>query len=245
MAEPSSDFAASITELQAVLLSTDSIDGFLHDLAVLAACQLGQGLSCGITLQPDGRPLTVASSDPNAAQIDELQYGLDSGPCLTSLREGRQIRIDDLASDQRWHDYAVRALAHGVRSSLSIPVTAQDRPVGALNLYADQPHYFGPDQAETARQFASQASVAVGIAARLAAQSVLNGQLRASLASRSVIDQAIGIIMAEQRCTADDAFAILRTASQHRNIKLRQVATQIVTGITGGPPQEPPFHPPG
>jgi AmiR/NasT family two-component response regulator len=96
-----------------------------------------------------------------------------------------------------------------------------------------------------ARQFASQASVAVGIAARLAAQSALNAQLRAALASRSVIDQAIGIIMAEQRCTADDAFAILRTASQHRNIKLRQVARQIVTGITGDPPQEPPFHPPG
>ena len=70
---------------------------------------------------------------------------------------------------------------------------------------------------------------------------MLTDQLRASLASRAVIDQAIGVIMAQQRCTATDAFAILRTASQNRNLKLRQVAEQLVTGITGHPPQEPPF----
>src|SRR5258705_10365939 len=96
-----SDFRASITELQAVLLGTESIDGFLQELASLAARELGEGLSCGITLQPDGRPLTLASSGANAAQIDELQYRLDHGPCLTALRTGELVRIDDLASDQR------------------------------------------------------------------------------------------------------------------------------------------------
>jgi ANTAR domain len=73
---------------------------------------------------------------------------------------------------------------------------------------------------------------------------VLTDQLRASLASRSVIAQALGVIMAEQRCTAEEAFAILRTASHNRNVKLRQVAQDIVTGITGKPPQPPPFSPP-
>ena len=188
MAEEPSDFRASITELQAVLLATESIDGFLQELASLAARELGQGLSCGITLQPNGRPLTVASSDANAAQIDELQYGLDHGPCLTAMRHGEVIRIEDLASDQRWGDYAVRALAHGVRSSLSMPLAAQGRTVGALNLYAGQPRFFGQAQTRQAERFAQDASIAVGIAARLAAQAVLTGQLRASLASRAVID---------------------------------------------------------
>ncbi len=72
---------------------------------------------------------------------------------------------------------------------------------------------------------------------------MLTGQLRASLASRAVIDQAIGVIMAQQRCTATDAFDVLRSASQNRNIKLRQVAEQIITGLTGHPPQPPPFNP--
>ena len=83
MARESPDIRASIVELQALLLGTESIDGFLRELAVLAARTLGAGLSCGITLQPNGRPLTVASSDGFASQVDELQYKLDEGPCLS------------------------------------------------------------------------------------------------------------------------------------------------------------------
>jgi GAF domain-containing protein len=245
MAGESSDFGASIAELQAVLLGTDSIDSFLQELAGLAARALGEGLSCGITLQPNGRPLTVASSDLLASQVDELQYGLDQGPCLSSARTGKPVRIDDLASDQRWREYAVQALAHGVQSSLSTPLITHDHSVGALNLYSTQPGFFGEAETRLAEQFATDASVAVGLAARLAEQAVLTDQLRASLASRAVIDQALGIIMAQQRCTATEAFGILRTASQHRNLKVRHVAEQIVTGITGSPPEPPPFTPPG
>ena len=71
---------SSIAELQVLLLGTESVDGFLREVAGLAAGTLGNGLSCGITLQPNGRPLTVASSDGLASQVDELQYGLDEGP---------------------------------------------------------------------------------------------------------------------------------------------------------------------
>jgi AmiR/NasT family two-component response regulator len=51
--------------------------------------------------------------------------------------------------------------------------------------------------------------------------------------------------MAQQQCTAAEAFAIVRSASQNRNVKVRQIAEQIITGITGRPSQEPPFDPPG
>ena len=244
MAGQSPDFGVSISELQAVLLGTESIDGFLRELAVLAARTLGEGLSCGITLQPNGRPLTVASSDANAAQVDELQYSLDHGPCLTALRTGEQIRVDDLAADPRWRDYAVRALACGVRSSLSMPLITPERSVGAFNLYSDRPGFFGAAETRLAERFAREATVAVGIAARLAAQAVLTEQLRASLASRAVIDQALGVIMAQQRCTAAEAFDILRSASQNRNVKVREIAEQVITSITGQPPQEPPFSAP-
>ena len=238
-------FGVSINELQAVLLGTSSIEGFLHELAVLAARTLGEGLSCGITLQPTGRPLTVASSDLNAGQLDELQYDLNQGPCLPALRDGEEIRIDDLANDSRWQDYAVRALAHGVRSSLSMPLITPERSVGAFNLYSNRPGFFGAAETRLAQRFAREATVAVGIAARLAAQAVLTDQLRASLASRAVIDQALGVIMAQQRCTAAEAFAVIRSASQNRNVKVHEIAEQIITAITGQQPQEPPFGTPG
>ena len=239
------DAGVSIAELQALLLGTESVDGFLREVAGLAAGTLGNGLSCGITLQPNGRPLTVASSDGLASQVDELQYGLDEGPCLASLRTGQVVRIDDLAAEQRWPRYAGRALGYGVVSSLSYPTQVQGRPVGALNLYSRDPGFFGELQTRQAERFAQDASTAAGLAARMAQQAVLTDQLRASLASRSVIDRALGVIMGEQRCSAEFAFEILRGASQNRNIKLRQVAEEIIIRVTGQPSQPPPFDPPG
>jgi hypothetical protein len=121
MAAQSADFAEQIAELTGILLGTGSVDDFLLDLAVLAARELGEDLSCGIILQPRDRLLTVASSDVTAAQVDEVQYSLYQGPCLHSIRTGELVRIDDLVFDRRWWEYAVRALARGVRSSLRQP----------------------------------------------------------------------------------------------------------------------------
>jgi GAF domain-containing protein len=174
-----------------------------------------------------------------------VQYGIDHGPCLSAMRTGEEIRVDELETDDRWRKYKPRALALGARSSLSIPLIAGDRSVGALNLYSREPRFFGEQNTRAAERFAQQASVAVAIAAQLATRAVLTDQLRASLASRSVIDQALGVIMAQQQCTAEEAFAILRRASQNRNIKVRQVAGGIVTGVSRKPPQPPRFDPPG
>jgi GAF domain-containing protein len=70
-------------------------------------------------------------------------------------------------------DCAVRALTCGARSSLSMPLTAPHRTVGAFNLYSDRPGFFGAAETRLAARFAREATVAVGIAARLAAQAVL------------------------------------------------------------------------
>ncbi|MCW2948563.1 MAG: transcription antitermination regulator [Actinoallomurus sp.] len=239
----SAELAAGVAELQDLLLGTESVDGFLRELAELAARRVRPGLSCGITLQPDGRPLTVASSDGFAGQVDELQYGLDQGPCLHSARTGEEVRIDDLAVDDRWSAYAAHALAYGVRSSLSVPLTVTDRTIGAFNLYSKTTGAFSQAETRDAQRFAQTASGALAIAVRLADQAALTEQLRAALASRSVIDQAIGIIMGQQRCAAEQAFGILRSASQNRNIKLREVAAQMITTVSGARPEPTPFTP--
>jgi AmiR/NasT family two-component response regulator len=68
-------------------------------------------------------------------------------------------------------------------------------------------------------------------------------QMRTAMRSRSVIDQALGVIMGQRRCTADEAFGILRTASQHRNVKLRDLCTELITNLTGRPPSPPGMDP--
>ncbi|MGD0062150.1 MAG: GAF and ANTAR domain-containing protein [Streptosporangiaceae bacterium] len=239
------DMAASIMEMQALLLGTETIEDFLAELAGLAVATVSEGLSCGITLQPNGRPLTVASTDALAAQVDEVQYGLDQGPCLHAMRTGILVSIVDLTSDQRWAGYAALALQHGIRSSLSLPLSSGSVTIGAFNLYSRVAGSFGPAATSRAERFAQNASGALSIAVRLADHVALTDQLRTSLASRAVIDQAIGVLMGQRRITAAEAFAILRTTSQNRNIKLQAFSAQIVEGASGQPPLPPPFDPPG
>src|SRR5580704_4783937 len=234
------DLPEDFRELQDALLNTESIEQFLHEMAVLAARLVGGDMSCGMTMQPNGRPVTVACSDPVAAQVDEVQYELDYGPCLHAMRDGHVVRIEDTATKTHWPEFEGRAASHGIRSCLALPLSADGRPVGALNLYAREVSAFGAAEARRARDFAENASGALMLAMRLASYAALVEQLRSSLASRAVIDQALGVVMARERCNQARGFAILRSASQNSNVKLRDIASAIITTVSGEPPQPPP-----
>ncbi|HJY01422.1 MAG TPA: ANTAR domain-containing protein, partial [Streptosporangiaceae bacterium] len=120
------------------------------------------------------------------------------------------------------------------------PLRSEGKRIGALNLYARDASAFGAAEARRAADFAENASGALTLAIRLASHAALIEQLRSSLASRTVIDQALGIVMAREQCTPARAFAILRSASQNRNVKLREIASAIVTSVSGEPPQPSP-----
>jgi GAF domain-containing protein len=241
------DRATAAKELQQLLIDTDHFTGFLDELARYAATAVAPKLSCGITMDRAGGPLTVASSDAHALSLDEVQYGHHNGPCLTAMRTGATVTISDLASDDRWGAYRLDALAHGIASALSIPLAGGAGVRGALNLYSDQPAAFTTEEQQRAEGLGEEASRALRLAVRLTDQVELTRHLETALASRAVIDQAIGIIMGQNRCTAAAAFEIIRRASHHRNIKLRAVAGEIVTRIGGEPPDSgAPFaKPPG
>ena len=125
--DPDTSAAATAELQQLLLLATDNINEFLQQRAHLAAAVLPGDHSCGITMRRDHRPVTVASSDIRASQVDEIQYDHEHGPCLTWLGTGQAVRIDDLATDDRWRGYQMPALAHGIRSSLSLPCMPSGR----------------------------------------------------------------------------------------------------------------------
>jgi len=230
------DLVQTFSALQSLLLSAQGIDDFLTEVAKLAAGVAHPPASCGITIRREGQPITAASSDRLAEQVDELQYGAGTGPCLDSLESGAIIDVPDLTADTRWTDYRQHALAQGVRSSVSIPLSIDGSTVGALNLYGTRPHTFDQAARQHAETFATQAATALTLALRNAVHAEDTAQLEQALGSRTVIDQALGILMAQQRCTADDAFALLRAHSQNNNRKLRDVAADLITQISGQPP---------
>jgi GAF domain-containing protein len=234
---------AELVGLQNALLNTSNVEQFLHELAVLSTNLVADGLSCGMTLRQRGRPpATAACTDPIASQADEIQFRTGDGPCLHAMRHAQVVRIDDLAADSRWPRFSRHAAALGIRSCLAVPLFEDDEPAGALTLYARRPGAFGAAEVRRAERFARNASGALTLALRMASCADLNDQLRSSIVSRAVIDQALGVIMATERCPQDKAFNLLRTVSQNTNVKLRDLAATIVTSVSGEPPRPPGFQ---
>jgi GAF domain-containing protein len=235
--EPSQlpDLAVAYRELQRLLTTTSELDALLTALASLAVEVISPVSSCGITLRRDGEPMTVSSSDPLASRIDELQYGRGVGPCLQALHTGDIVTVTDLAQEKRWGDYPAHARNWGVAASLSLPLTAGGPTVGAMNLYSVTPHEFTGAEIRQGVAFASQASGALDLVQRHETQLKVNAQLLDALASRSIIDQAMGVLMGTRRISATEAFSTLRSQSQHRNVKLHAVAAEVVETMTKHP----------
>ncbi|GAT70486.1 transcription antitermination regulator [Planomonospora sphaerica] len=230
--------------LLALLLSTGTFEAFLHELTLLTVAELPDGSRCGITVVRDAHAATIASSDDLTLVVDQIQYRTGQGPCLETLATGQSHHITDTSTEERWPAFCPEAFVHGVRSCLSLPMHGPAGLVGGFNLYNTRPDAFDEQAQARMGVFAGTAAGAVALGLRLADQARANDDLHATLASRSVIDQAIGIVMAQQRCPADQAFTILSRASQNRNLKVRDLAAEIVTAVGGRPPDTGPFDPP-
>ena len=234
----STEVQADLAGLQNALLTTDSVEQFLHELAVLAARAVGDGMSCGMALRQRGRPSPVcACADPLASAADQLQRQAGDGPALRALRDARPQHVHDTATDNRWPRFSLQVAWLGVRSCYALPLITGGELAGALVLYGRRPGAFGPEEIRRAERFARNAAGALTLALRLSSCADQNDQLRSSIMSRAVIDQALGVIMATQRCPQDKAFALLRSVSQNTNVKLRDLAASIVSNVSGEPPQ--------
>lgn len=238
----SSSGPAWLSELQALLLDTDTLRGFLDRLAQLTARALPEGSSCGVTVRQDSRLVTLVASDDWTLRVDQLQYGLGEGPCVDTLATGKVNYIVDTTSEVRWTGFCRAAHEYGVHSCLGLPLSSPTGVMGCYNFYSTRRDGFGAESRGQLEVFAGNAAGAVAVAVRLADQAQLSENLHQALTSRAVIDRAIGILMAQQRCDAETAFALLQRASQNRNIKLRKLAAEIVTAVSGRPPEPGTFQ---
>lgn len=225
------------------LLETASLCEFLQHLVDDAVAAVGAD-GCGVTVQRRQGPLTVVSTGGVADKLDEKQYGQNDGPCLQALRTGQAVHVPDTLEETRWGSYPAFAADLGIRSSLSLPIPVHTHTAGALNFYAGAPDAFSRDDGQMLASFAAQAGGGIALAQRLADMEAFTRDLQTALASRSVIDQAIGSIMQQQRCTEKEAFDLLRRLSQETNLKLRDVCTRLLTDLAGQPPaQRTPLRP--
>jgi GAF domain-containing protein len=213
-------------------------DGTLGDTLLHVAelaCKAGPADMAGITMLVDGVPSTGVFTDSEAPEIDKAQYESEQGPCLDAFRDQSVYRIESTAADVRWPEFARTAARHGVKSTLSLPITAREESLGALNLYSRTEAAFSEADIERMMTFATHSAVVLTNAQVYWDARHLNENLNQAMRSRATIDHAVGIVMATGGKNSQEAFQVLVRASQRENRKLREIATEIVARAETSP----------
>jgi GAF domain-containing protein len=222
------DPTEAFAELGRIKLDQTDLDGVLLQVATLAKRTIVGVDEASVTLIRGKKAHTAAFTGELAMSMDERQYEEGGGPCLDAAASTATVLVPDLTEERRWPHYVPAALEAGVRSSMSVGLPVQESVTGALNLYAVKTDAFDEESVIIAQTFSGYAAVALANAHVYDATATLAQHLQAAMEHRAVIEQAKGIIMADRRCTPEEAFVILSKLSQDTNRKLREVATVLV-----------------
>lgn len=238
-----SDLAASFAEISRALYSAHTVQETLARIVTFSVGAIDGCSGAGISFVQGEQVVTPVWTEPKVLEVDTMQYTTGQGPCLDAIAKGESVYASDLRTDPRWPEFGPRAAQAGMRSLLSFCLMGE-KPLGALNLYAQFPGAFGATDRAKGLIFATHAGVALAAAQDVEdATNALTVEiqrlenLHGALASRQVIGRAEGILMQREVITGDQAFDLLRRASQHLNIKLREVAQYVVE--TGEIPDRP------
>lgn len=207
------------------------VQDYLHDAATRTHVHLGDVSGVAVTSAvADGEPLTAGSSTPLAAEVDRVQYAYGHGPCLHALHGGGETYAPDLQHDARWGRYGPEAAARGARCSLSVPVLGDDGVVlGVVKVYAGRVDGIDARQRDVARDLALEVAGGLRLASTLVVTSLELGDRIEAMDTRRSIDLATGLLMGRLGCSAEEAFDLLRRESQGRNVKVHDVAADLLS----------------
>ncbi|VXC32904.1 Histidine kinase [Arthrobacter sp. 9V] len=229
--------AEHIRSLHELVVGSSDIHGILNGVTGFACDAMskvaGENIDCALTLRRRKRTATVAGSSERAVYLDKIEQELKQGPCLEALDAGRPMLLADVATDTNWPLYSSALAAEGVRSALGVPMDLGETSQAVINFFAPTAGTFTDAVIAEAAAFADVAGSTLRLAIRVETVEQLNADLKTAMSSRTVIDLACGVIMAQNRCSQDEAFSVLTKASSHRNQKLHAVASEIIANLSG------------
>jgi hypothetical protein len=228
-------------EAAALLSIADASDiRSLHRLAALAARQVPACSGATSALWRDGEPVEMAATHPDLADLFELAWHRRTGPWATALAAGETVTSADSLTEDRWPEYASAALCRGVRCSVTLvhqfgPMTL------TLSLFGARPRSLDLERVALAELLVAFGGATMGNASIYGDSQRTALQLRESADSRTLVDQAKGILMHALGCSAQEAFDRMRQTSQTRHIKVTEVASTIIKAhrSVSGPGQRP------
>jgi GAF domain-containing protein len=221
----------AIREFAGAIVNPFDVDELLQRLTE-RTLEVVDASGCGIMLQDEeGQLAFAAASDDALVEVELHQERINEGACYDAFQRNELVVIEDVgAGGERWPGYRDRVLAAGLRAVIGIPMNAFGRTIGVMNIYRSSPGPWTSDDVEAAEILTAIGAGYLVHAHDLRAQHELTEHLQQAIASRDLIGQAKGIIMAREDVDGEEAFAILRTTSQRSNRKLREIARLVVEG---------------
>lgn len=234
------DLAETLTDIEAGLAGIDDQAKAFAAITELAVRRVPGAESAGVTIGRAGAFHSAGTTDDLVTQVDQIQYALRSGPCVDAAIEDARFTAGDLRTDARWPEFGRRAHeATGVISMLSHRLYVEEERdlVAALNLYSTQLDAFDERSESSALLLATVGSFAVSATTHAERAN----HLEVALNSSREIGIAIGVLMSLHKVTRDQAFNVLRLASQATQRKLADLAAEVAA--TGALPQLPQRRP--
>ena len=229
MSDQVPQFTQAVASLTRYFVGNQTLGETLHQVCELTTQAVPPAHHVGITLMVDGKLSTSVFTHPEVPDIDRAQYRTGDGPCVDAFRTGVPYLIRSTLETGRWQEFRESAAKHGVLSTLSLPLLIHDSvAIGAINMYAETEDAFTDDNQQVAEMFASQAAFVLANAQAYWDARLLSENLEQAMVSRATIEQAKGILMSTTGGDADEAMRLLIQQSQHQNIKIRDLAAEIV-----------------
>ena len=228
-----SELTASFSETAQALFSAGSAADTLKAVVDLAVETIDGCDFASVFVVGGNAVTTPVGTDSVAADVDVAQHQAMQGPGFDAVTQGGTVYAEDLGVDVRWGNFGPEAAKAGVRSALALRLSDDATQAAALSLYGRYPQAFGA--LDRAKGVILAAMAGLALAAAEAHDDEVRNTLQGALATREMIGQAQGILMEREHITADQAYDILRRASQHLNTKIRDVAQALVD--TGESPQ--------
>jgi GAF domain-containing protein len=230
------DQAEDFEQLHALIAETEDVKGFLDGMTGFAAEMMtrsvGAPVQCAVTLKRK-HSASIAGSSDDAILLDGIEQRYGQGPSHEALRNLTPTLLDDAATENRWPDYCASLLAMNYRTALGVPLELGQDAAAVLNFFGPTAGLFTKYAVQDGVVFANMAGHALRLALRITAADQLADNLKAAMESRTAINLACGILMAQNQCTQGQAIDILRRASSARSQKLHVIAQALIASFSG------------
>lgn len=226
---------SALAAMSTLPVVTGELRSVLHRVAALTVEGTAVATCAALTVGPPAEPELMVSTDTLAQSVEGAQFHHGGGPAWDAYSSAGPVSTEDLGADPRWAGLGDLLPEAEGTAAIAVPLLDGTAPVGVLTLVGT-PALTRPAQIAKAMTFGGTVAALIREHRAVADLRRVEDQLRTALTSRADIDQAKGILMARLGIDADRAFQELIRVSQHSNMKLRDVARQIVGSATATDP---------